>query len=139
MHAPTCRRHVSRPVSGSPVAPRSLASSAAVGELLGREVPLRRDHERLEQPLADRVAVEQVARLGPIGTSTPTVASRARESARSRDDDVLGPRRVTPRQAERPAAGVLVESRRPRPAGSRRRARRTASAKASSTACGRSK
>ena len=54
MPARTVRRHVSCSRTGSPAAPRSLASTRPFAELLGREAALRRDDERLEEPLADR-------------------------------------------------------------------------------------
>ena len=63
MAARTLRRHAGASVVGSPVAPRSLARTRPLVELLRREPQLGRDDERLEQALADRRAEEQVPGL----------------------------------------------------------------------------
>ena len=83
---------------------------AAVCELLGREVPLGRDHERLEQALADRLAQEEVARLAldrQLRDQRPGLPA-------GRDDDVRRRRARPVREGELPAASVAARGGRPR-------------------------
>ena len=97
---------------------------AAVGELLGGEVELRRDDERLEQPLADRLAQEEVARLAldrqlrepgglPAGrrrrirrssSSRPRRRAPSPRGFRSARRRRRGPRRRAPRAPRAPPA-----------------------------------
>ena len=63
---------------------------SAVGELLRRECELRRDDERLEQPLADRVAEKQVAILGDQREVDPERRQQRARVGAGRDDDDVG-------------------------------------------------
>ena len=78
-------RHGSAP-DASPRAAEVACEHAAVPELLRGELPRGGDDQRLEQPLADRLAVEEVAILA----HDRQLRQEARRVGAGRDNDRLG-------------------------------------------------
>jgi hypothetical protein len=82
---------------------------AAVGKVLRRERALGRDHERLEQPLPDRLAVEQVARLLDDRRRQTERGDETRGVVRRCDHDGVRFVPLAVRAVQRPAASRLPE------------------------------
>ena len=97
---------------------------ASVGELLGRDAAVDGDHERLEQPLRQRLAEEEVARLLHDRQLEAERSEESRRVVAGRDDD--GVRGVSAgSRFERPAGAVARDGANllrdePRAAGDRR-------------------
>ena len=104
--SPPCRRILVGVGAGGEVA----REDAAAPQVLRREVALGRDDQRLEQPVGDRVAQQEVPRLLLDREVDPDRGEKRRRVVPGRDDHGVGLDRICVDALERPARRPLDEA-----------------------------